>query len=196
LNQPHCLKKALAGDKQALEELVGICYPAVFRYLCRRTGSRDKAQDLTQDAMVKVLESLHTWRPRPGAGFLSWVFRIARNRAIDEARRTKPRVPLADGEDGDSRFAGLDSTSHGALASLAAEELRLALQRLSPEDRELLELRYYFDFSHKEAAAILGVSPPIVKSRLNAALTRLRKLVCEEDKENDHGKANAQTQGY
>ncbi len=172
--QPPCLNKALSGDRGALEELAGICYPVVFGYLAGRTGSREQARDLAQDVMLRVLESLHTYRPRPGVSFMAWVFRIARNRYLDAVRGRYDALPLP--EDGEYiPDASHDSTGNAALANMDAETLRRALAELPPGDRELLELRYFHGFSHRDTAGILGVGPPVVKSRLNAALGRLRK---------------------
>jgi RNA polymerase sigma-70 factor (ECF subfamily) len=173
VSQPPCLNKALSGDRGALEELAGYCYPAVAGYLARRCGG-EAARDLAQDVLVRVLESLDAYRPRPGAPFMAWVLRIARNRMIDAARSRHEQASLP--EDG-MEVSGIarDATGDAAFARLEAEGLRRALARLADRDRELLEFRYYYGFSHREAADILGVPPRVVKSRLNAALQRLRK---------------------
>jgi RNA polymerase sigma-70 factor (ECF subfamily) len=172
VTQPPELHMALSGDREALEALAARCFPALHAYLARLCGSREAALDLAQDAMVRVLESLGAYRPR-GAGFMAWAFRIARNLYIDGLRRGGREIPFPEGEDAGTREH--DPTGTAALAMSDAAALRRALARLKPGDRELLELRYWHGFSHREAAEVLGVRPAVVKSRLNAALGRLRR---------------------
>jgi RNA polymerase sigma-70 factor (ECF subfamily) len=186
LNQPPGLIKALSGDRQALEELVCFCYPPVSGYLLRLTGSRERAADLAQDVMVRMLESLETYRMRPGAGFLSWVFRIARNRFIDDLRRRGREAPLP--VEYASGAAGPDG-AEAAIQNLEADRLRQALRCLSSTDRELLELRWFHGFSHREIAQIHEVATRVVKSRLNAALTRLRRQYAILEKGNGNADA-------
>jgi RNA polymerase sigma-70 factor, ECF subfamily len=192
VNQPPSLHKALKGDKQALEELACFCWPVVFKYQMRLCGSREQAQDLAQDTMVRMLESLGTYHPHAGAGYLAWVFRIARNRFIDETRHNRQAaLPIGDEVPGP---AGFDTTSSSALSRMEAKNLGRALARLSSGDRELLELRWFFGFSHKEISGILGVGPPVVKSRLNAALGRLGKQFAVEEVGCSDGNAKGEMQ--
>ncbi len=186
MNQPPSLSKALAGDRQALEQLAADCHRAVFGYLVRMTGDRVWAADLAQDTVLSMLQSLHTWRPRPGAGFFSWVFRIARNRMIDESRKQREE-PLPEG-DGWAATSG--DACDSAICQAEARELMAALDALKPEDRELLLFRWFHGLSHKEIAGILGVKPAIVKSRLNAALARLRKQYSNLEGEGPNAKTN------
>jgi RNA polymerase sigma-70 factor (ECF subfamily) len=172
VTQPSELHKALSGDREALEALAARCFPALHAYLARLCGSREAALDLAQDAMVRVLESLGAYRPR-GAGFMAWAFRIARNLYIDGLRRGGREIPFPEGEPGEARER--DPTAAMVMAMTDAEELRRAFSRLGPGDRELIALRYWHGFSHREAAEVLGVRPAVVKSRLNAALGRLRR---------------------
>lgn len=173
MKEPPCLNGALKGEREALEELAGVCHPAVFRYLFRLCGSREDALDLSQDVLVRVLENLGRYRSRANAGFMSWVFRIARNRYIDSLRAGHFCEPP--GGEGEREPSVGDTTSQAALGRMEADGLRRALSKLGHEDGELLELRYFFGFSHKEMAEVLGVKPAVVKSRLNAALMRLRR---------------------
>lgn len=189
MNQPASLHKALSGDRQALELLAADCHRAVFAYLMKTTGSRERAADLAQDTILSMLQALDTWRPRPGAGFMSWVFRIARNRLIDDSRRRR-EDPLPEG---DGWAATPGDACDEALRRADADGLMAAMDRLPPADKELLLFRWFHCLSHKEIAGILGVGPPIVKSRLNAALARLRKQYSiTEGEVARHGKTDTQ----
>jgi len=186
LNQPPRLHEALCGNRDALEELAAYCWPAVFGYLARLSGSRELARDLAQDAMVRALESLETFTPREGAGFMPWLFRIARNRYFDHVRRSGREVPRPEGEGAEEPAGEHDPTGLAAIAGAEAALLQAALGQLNPADRELLELRYWYGFTHREAAAVTDTTAALVKSRLNAALGRLRKQYSVCEKEQNH----------
>jgi RNA polymerase sigma-70 factor (ECF subfamily) len=191
VKQPPCLDKALSGDRAALEELARTCWPAAFGYLARLSGSRELARELAQETMARMFGSLQDYRPRAGAGFMSWVFRIARNLYVDHLRRSGRETLLPEGGGNAEQPVEGDPTGLAALALAEAGELRRALSRLSVGDRELIVLRYWFGFSHREAARATGATPALVKSRLNAALARLRRQYAICGKELPHEKPRA-----
>ncbi len=144
----------------------------VFRYLRRRTGSDELAEDLTQDVFVSAaahLSALETDRP-----LLAWLYTVARNRLIDEARRARPRP----------RIVSLDAAPEGRgeleYRPEVAQALRRASLRFSGADRELLGLRLFGEQSFAAIAARLGISEPAAKMRY---LRLLRTLRAELEKE-------------
>ncbi len=156
------------GSRRAAEELVDAYYDEIYRFACRQTGDREDAMDLTQNIFLAVLRALSTY-DRRRAGFRTWLYRIAANKAVD--RRAGPvTVPIDE------------------LDLPAAEDFAMAVQ-----DRELLEriesyvsgldpgiqavfrLHLYGEKSFPEIAAILDQSESAVKSQYYRLLGRLRK---------------------
>ena len=104
------------GSRRAAEELVNAYYDEIYRFACRQTGDREDAMDLTQNIFLAVLRALSTY-DRRRAGFRTWLYRIAANKAVDARRRAGPAtVPIDE------------------LDLPAAEDFAMAVQ-----DRELLE---------------------------------------------------------
>ena len=163
----HAIQK---GDKRYLEDIAEKYYDDIFRFCAFQTGSREDAMDLTQNIFLAVLRALPAF-DRKKAGFRTWLYRIAANKAVDARRRAGPAtVPIDE------------------LVLPAAEDFAMAVQ-----DRELLEriesyvsgldpgiqavfrLRLYGEKSFPEIAAILDQSESAVKSQYYRLLGRLRK---------------------
>lgn len=137
----------------------------VFRYLRRRTGSDDLAEDLTQEVFVAAAE--HLSRLDTDRPVLAWLYRVAQNRLLDELRRTRRRP----------RPLSLDLVPERAELDFGPEiagALRRANQRLSRPERELIGLRLFAERSFVDVAALLGISEPAAKMRYLRALRALR----------------------
>jgi RNA polymerase sigma-70 factor (ECF subfamily) len=162
-----------AGDVQAFEELVRRHRTPVFSFLLRLTGDRGRAEDLCQDAFLRVVKAAERWEPR--ATFRTWVFAMARNLAVDEARRQAFRraEPLDDparaAEPSDA--PGPDRAAEGALLR---PKLEAALAALPDEQREVFLLREHAGLKFAEIAEVTGVAENTVKSRMRYALEALR----------------------
>lgn len=144
----------------------------VLRYLRRRTESHEVAEDLTQDVFVAAaahLSRLDTERP-----LLAWLYTVAQNRLIDEARRARPRPRIV------SLDAVPEARSELEYRPEVAQALRRASLRLSGPDRELLAQRLFGERSFSAIAARLGISEPAAKMRY---LRLLRSLRAELEKE-------------
>jgi RNA polymerase sigma-70 factor, ECF subfamily len=167
------VERAQSGDRVALEELYLLHFDRIYSYLHMSVGSRHDAEDLTTQTFVKMLEAIgrFQWRSVP---FSAWLFRIAHNLAIDHFRanrRWQPEeeVPETVGEE--------SSAEEQALVSLGQTSMLTLIERLSPEQRQVLTLKFVFRFSNSEAAAILGKTEGAVKSLQHRALASLQKHV-------------------
>jgi RNA polymerase sigma-70 factor (ECF subfamily) len=166
--------RAQRGDRSALEELYLLHFDRIYSYLHLSVGSRHDAEDLTTQTFVKMLEAIgrFQWRAVP---FSAWLFRIAHNLAMDHfraSRRWQPEEELPDAVQGEE-----SSAEEQALVSLGQTSMLELIERLSPEQRQVLTLKFVFRFSNGEAAAILGKSEGAVKSLQHRALASLQKHV-------------------
>ena len=168
------VERAQLGDRAALEELYLIHFERIYSYLHMSVGSRHDAEDLTTQTFVKMLESIgrFRWQSVP---FSAWLFRIAHNLAMDHFRARRRWQP----EEDVPEVADAEETSaeDQALAAIGDASLLELISRLSPEQRQVLTLKFVFRFSNGEAAAILEKTEGAVKSLQHRALSSLQKHV-------------------
>ena len=154
-----------SGDETALAALIDRYAASVHAYLLRHSGNRDDADDLLQETWVRVARSAK--RFDTARRFRSWIYGIATNLARDLFRRRMTR-----------ERALRDLAAHPPAASGAGSvdcgELREHIAELPENMRAVLLLRYYEEMSEAEMAEILDVPRGTIKSRLHAALRRLR----------------------
>jgi RNA polymerase sigma-70 factor (ECF subfamily) len=168
------VERAQLGDRTALEELYLLHFDRIYSYLHMSVGSRHDAEDLTTQTFVKMLESIgrFRWQSVP---FSAWLFRIAHNLAMDHFRARKRWQP--EEEIPEPIGAEENSAEDEALASMGDASLLELIARLSPEQRQVLTLKFVFRFSNGEAAAILEKTEGAVKSLQHRALSALQKHV-------------------
>ena len=168
------VERAQLGDRSALEELYLIHFDRIYSYLHMSVGSRHDAEDLTTQTFVKMLESIGRFRWR-SAPFSAWLFRIAHNLAMDHFRARRRWQP--EEEIPEPPGAEENSAEEQALASIGDASLLELIARLSPEQRQVLTLKFVFRFSNGEAATILDKTEGAVKSLQHRALASLHKHV-------------------
>lgn len=178
-----------AGDARAFEGLVRRHRSAVFNFILRYTGQRQRAEDLLQETWLKVVRGAGDYEPK--ARFTTWVYTIARNLCVDSARKESYRQAdsldaPARGADDDGRQLGETlpdadgvGPERGAHNARVRPLLERALASLPEEQREVFVLREYSGIPFKEIAVVTGVPENTVKSRMRYALEGLRKRLAE-----------------
>jgi RNA polymerase sigma-70 factor (ECF subfamily) len=160
-----------AAGEAAFGELVRRHGAGLARHLRGVTGDEALAEDLLQEALLRVYQARERWTPGQ-ASLRTWLHRVAHNLAIDALRRRKHRGV-------DALEAAAEELDPGPgpeerlLGRLRGEDVRAALGELPPRDREVVALRFEEDLSHAEIAAIVGGSEGAVKQRVWRALQRL-----------------------
>jgi RNA polymerase sigma-70 factor (ECF subfamily) len=182
------LRRCLAGDAAAWEQIVRQYHKRIYNICYRFAGSGDDAEDLTQEVFIKMYRTLKTYEVERGA-FFTWVTTITRNLLVDHFRKSKHdrltdslEAISASGED--ARTLGDQLQDHRMTPPdaqvrrrEAGEAVHQALQKLSPELREAVVLRDLEDMDYKEIAAVLKVPEGTVKSRINRGRGELARLL-------------------
>ncbi len=180
--ESQLVAQARAGDEAAFLRLVDPWRKPLFGYIYRMVTRAQDAEDLLQDVLVRVLESLPQFRGE--SRFKSWVFGIATHVCLDHLRRKK-RWRVEAQLEGEKR-AHADQAQIAQVGAVLSQpnfvfEIRehiaacfsCVARTLEPEEQAALMLREVLDFSAIEAAKILGVSEPVFRHRLAAARTTM-----------------------
>ena len=165
-------RRAKKADKNAACELLKIYYAEVYAYLRRLCGSRDDAEDLTQQTFLKAWSSLDGFAGR--SKFSTWLYRIAHNTYIDWQRRNTGSTQSCP----DQWWQECIDQNPGPFANLAERQLahRLyeAVGRLDEDKKQVVHLHYYQGLSIRETAKVLDIATSTVKYRLREVFKALR----------------------
>ena len=158
--------RTLAGDREAFGALVEAYQAVVFNLALRMVGDPEDARDVTQTTFVKAYSKLATFDRRNR--FFSWLYRIGINESLNLLGRRKNREELDEGIEAPG--PGPDRTAE---VSEEEELMNRALMDLTPDYRQVLILRHFLDFSHREIGELLQLPEKTVKSRLHTGRERL-----------------------
>jgi RNA polymerase sigma-70 factor (ECF subfamily) len=165
------------GDPDAFDALLTRYQNRLYRYLLRLTGNTAVAEDLFQETWLKMITHIHRYDER--RPFEPWLYSVARNLAIDHLRKASPQSLDEPSETGEARSALMGDDEPGSLERLLEEErrglLEKRLEQLPALYREALSLRFEEEMTFEEMAEVLSVPVPTVKSRVQRALSTLRK---------------------
>ena len=164
-------KIAESQDRDAFAALFAHFAPRLKGYLLRLGASDGQAEEVLQEALLTVWRKAHLF-DRKKAAASTWIFTIARNRRIDILRKKK--FPEIDAEDPSLVPDAPRPPDEEVIEAREGEVVRLALQKLPEEQRELVRLAFYNGWSHSKIAADTNLPLGTVKSRLRLAFSRLR----------------------
>lgn len=174
------VKLYLNGEETVLEELLRRHKSKIYTSIYLLVKDQYLAEDIFQETFIKVINTLRSGRYNEEGKFLPWVLRISHNLVIDHFRKEKraPTITSADGTD----ILNLiqiheESTEDRILREQTHIDLRLMIQRLPDEQKEVLIMRHYADLSFKEIADLTEVSINTALGRMRYALSNLRKMM-------------------
>jgi len=169
--------QAKAGDAWAFGLIFDHYNLAVYRYIASRIHRPADAEDLTQLVFVKALEALPRYEAR-GIPFGGWLFRLARNAVIDHVRTNREHVDIESASHRPGGDAGPDEV---VAVRQALDEVALALDALTDEQREAIALRFFAGLSAREAAAVMGKQEGTVRGLQFRAIAAMRRSLGIED---------------
>lgn len=165
------VEAVLSGSTTCFTELVGRYQGRLVNYLFRMLRNEDDAHDLAQEVFVKIHAALDRFDDR--YRFSTWLFRVAQNAAIDRIRKRKLKVvsltrpETEDGDGGEWDVAGDGPTPYAELRNLErGDAIRVAVDSLPDEYRELITLRHYGELSYDEIATMKSMPLGTVKNKL------------------------------
>lgn len=167
--EQELVRRLLEGDQDAVRTLYGRFARPVYGMGLRMLGSREAAEELTQDVFVAAWRKAARYDPRRGR-LSTWLMTIAHNLAVDRLRRDAGRAAVATASVEELITVGVSDEE----ALLDREEARRVLMGLSPSERKLLHLAYFRGWTAREIAEAEGVPLGTVKTRIRTTLIKLR----------------------
>lgn len=172
------------GEESSLAELIRRHKAKIYTSIYLLVKDSYLAEDIFQDAFIKVINTLKAGKYNEEGKFLPWVIRIAHNLVIDHFRREK-RTPVVTTVEGFDIFEVLkfydESAEDRMIREQTHRDLRELIHHLPSDQKEVLIMRHYGDLSFKEISDITGVSINTALGRMRYALNNLRKMMLTKE---------------
>lgn len=172
LSDAELVKRAQAGNHEALTTLYDRHYTQIFRYVRARIFDTHLAQDLVGEVFLKMVGHLPDYR-MTGVPFSAWLYRIAHNHVVNHIGRKESQYKHMPVEMADSMDSRRDNPDVVVERKLQLEEVQQALTRIDETQREVIILRFLLGYSLIEVAEMLDKSVAAVKSQQHRGLRAL-----------------------
>jgi len=175
------VKRFIQGDQPSIEVLINRHKNKVFTYIILIVKNQSLAEDIFQDTFIKVIKSLKEGKYKDNGKFVSWVIRIAHNLTIDHFRKEK-QINTYSNEDYEADIFNSRKLSESTIEDIMVEsqiikEVRLLIDELPEDQKQVILLRHYGGLSFREIAEQTDVSINTALGRMRYALINLRKLI-------------------
>jgi RNA polymerase sigma-70 factor (ECF subfamily) len=172
-NPEQLIVQIAQGSREAFEQLYRTWQTRLFRYLLRMVGDSGRAEELTNDTMIAAWKSAATFKGQSKVS--TWLFAIARNKALNSLRQHQPETVEVE------EAMAVAAASGGQELAVSRDDLQAAmkgaLQQLSADHREVMELTFYQELSYGEIAEIMGCPVNTVKTRMFYAKKKLQEIL-------------------
>ncbi len=183
LSDKELITSYLQGNQQSLERLIERHKQKVYTSIYCMVKDQYLAEDIFQEAFIKVIEKLRNGKYNDEGKFVPWVMRIAYNLCMDYFRKVKRSAPIVT-SDGDELFRDLEFEDTSLEDHMLREKLEGSLkgliERLPEEQQQVVILRHFFNFSFNEVAERTNTPLNTCLGRMRYALINLRKMMEKE----------------
>ncbi|MBR3517520.1 MAG: RNA polymerase sigma factor [Lachnospiraceae bacterium] len=178
----ECMRSLSEGDRNALKEIYEEYLPYIYTIVFGVVQQKETAEEVTNDVFIKIWNSAAQFQK--GSGHKGWLATIARHMAIDELRKSNREVLMGSSgdEEDDSGGTGIEELSEQETPGAGVEDevveqlsIREVLNRLKPEEREIIDMKVLSDMTFKEISEILQIPMGTVTWRYQAAIKKLRR---------------------
>jgi RNA polymerase sigma-70 factor (ECF subfamily) len=173
IGERELVRNALAGDERAFRKILEGHYTLIYSVVRGVAGQRGETDDIVQEVFIRIFRALGDFR---GDSRLStWIYRIARNEALNAIDRRRPQViPIDDCEE---LPAAGESPETLCRQRISRERLERFMERLDEKQRVAIELRYIGDKSYEEIADIMDIPLGTVKTYIYRAKLSLKRMM-------------------
>ncbi len=182
LSDNELIARYQAGEEMALKTIILRYQRRLFSYLIVSVRNKELAEDIFQDTFIKVINTIRSGNYHEEGKFFQWIMRIANNLKIDYYRRLQ-HMPTVDGGEDFDIFTIIGSRDESVEEKMIREQtysdLNHYVEYLPEEQKEVLKMRIYNDYSFKEIAEMTNVSINTALGRMRYALINLRKIMAK-----------------
>ena len=167
------------GNERALETLIYRYKDKIYTSIYLIVKDKFIAEDIFQDSFLKMIRTIKEGRYAEQGKFLPWAMRVAHNLCMDHFRRRSSQMPvtLSDGKDISYLFVTDETPASKMERKQTHESIRMMIEELPNDQREVIVLRIYADLSFKEISDLTGVSINTALGRMRYGLINLRKMI-------------------
>ena len=184
LSDQALIAEYLKGDEKSFEILLNRHRDKIYTSIYLFVKDRDMADDIFQDVFIKIIKTLRKGKYNHEGKFSQWAMRIAYNMCVDQFRRSKRRTKVSATETFDI-FDVLENKDDNMETTMVKnhmyDKIRVLVDQLPPEQREVVVLRHYADMSFKEISQLTRVSINTALGRMRYALINMRKMVGDKE---------------
>jgi RNA polymerase sigma-70 factor (ECF subfamily) len=184
ISDSQLVARYISGEEAVLETLINRHRDKIFGFIYSKVRNQELTEDLFQDTLFKIVRTLKKGRYNEEGKFLSWVIRIAHNIIIDYYRKNNKMKKVYDTEE----FSLFDILHDGSLDAekqmirqQLIEKIRVLIEMLPYEQKEVLKLRMYEELSFQEISEQTGVSINTALGRMRYALINIRRIIEENE---------------
>jgi RNA polymerase sigma-70 factor, ECF subfamily len=180
------IERSQVGDVYAIDELLNKYHSKAFMYALKMTKHVEEASDVVAEGFVRIHRAIG--RFQANSSFSTWMFKILRNCFLDIRKKRRVKVVSSldaamESEDGVVFMQPIDESESAFESSAKAEfakQVRLAMEKLPTQQRELLLMYHEDDLSYEEIANRLHTPAGTIKSRLHRAKLNLKEIIKED----------------
>ncbi len=176
MDEIQLIRRAQKGDRDAMAAIYDDCYASLFTYIYYRVSDEQCAEDLTTETFIRMISMLPGYVDQ-GKPLICWLYTIAHNLVIDHYRaKTIETMPI------DENLIGNDGKQPAELQEEheAQEDLAQAMQQLTEEQRQVIQLKFIEDYDIHKVAVILGRNERTIRSLQHRALAALSRIMQRE----------------
>lgn len=168
------IKACQSGELHSFTELYELYFSKIYRFVFLKVRDKEQAEDITSETFFKALAKIKSFKPMAGAGFGSWLYKIAYHQVLDFYKKDKPLISL----DEVMPFVGEESNLNEQLDSRAKlKEVLEFLNDIPTEQKDILVMRLWDDLSYKEIAEVTGKSVDNCKKIVSRNLQKVKDNV-------------------
>ncbi|MCJ7435997.1 MAG: sigma-70 family RNA polymerase sigma factor [Anaerolineales bacterium] len=175
LTESDLLPLALNLDSNALAQIYDLYSPAIYRYAMRLLGNTSLAEECVAETFSRLLQILHAGKG-PREHLQAYLYRVAHNWITDQYRRELPAEELSE-----MMPAGIETPEELSVLHIRQAHLREAIQQLTPDQQQVIALKYLEDFDNEEIARTTRKPIGAVKALQHRALASLQRLLLEKE---------------